>query len=105
MDRLHDDGGNLPLVLADDFLKLSYLVVVERQYRAAQPSWNAFRLESGEQMVVESFGILQVGRQVPIGPAVVAAKCNDVAACVGARDPGSDRHRFTAGTRVAHHIG
>ena len=52
---------------------------------------------AGEKMLAEGVFSPQVGRQIPVMPAVIAAEGNFVAACECSGDSDCHRHRFAAG--------
>ena len=74
--HLHFDDTNVLRV--HQCLKLCVVVVVEGEDRTAQALRHAFGVEARQQMAGQVFTITQVGGQIPVVPAVIAANSNFV---------------------------
>src|SRR3989338_9498175 len=80
------------------------MVVTKWQDASAQSSRDALCLQAGEQMSLEAVGRAEICPQIPIGPAVIPAKGDDIAVGMRARDAHRDGHRLSASAREAHHM-
>ena len=91
-------------MLRDDGLDLVEVVEVERLHQSGEAARHAPRVETGQQMAVERGGFAEIGAEIPVVPAVIAAERHHVAPGGGARDAHRDGHRFAAGTAEADHV-
>ena len=102
--RLHHDRREPLAVLGDDRLDLVELVEVERMHQPGEAARHALGVEARQQMAVERGGLAEIGAEIPVVPAVIAAERHHVAAGGGARDADRDRHGLAAGAAEAHHV-
>src|SRR3989344_3216775 len=103
--RLHHDGREILAGFLYYCLELPDVVVVEGQDRAAQALRHAGGQKPREQVLLEAVLAREVGREIPVVPAVVAAKGDDVLAGISARDALGNGHCLPAAARIAHHVG
>ena len=99
--RFHHHAGEVVAQLGQGRLKGGKVVVFERQRRALEFARHALRLEAGEQVAVEGIGLAEVGGQIPVMPAVVAAESHAAAAGGGAGNAHAHGHGVAPAAGVA----
>ena len=100
--RLHHHGRQPVAVLGDDAVELLQVAPLEDLRRAAQLARHAERLQPRHQVAAQRVALAQVGRQVPVVPAVVTADRDHRAVGGRAGDAHRDGHRLAAGARQPH---
>jgi hypothetical protein len=102
-NHLHLNGGKL--VFGDYFVQSGEIVVIERQGQPSQVARHAGGFKPRQQMVLEAVVLGQIGRQIPVVPAVITAYGHFVAAGRGAGDADGDGIGLAARTREPGHVG
>ena len=100
--RLHHHGSQPVAVLGDDAVEALQVAPLEDLRRAAQLARHAERLQPRHQVAAQRVALAQVGRQVPVVPAVVAADRDHRAVGGRAGDAHRHGHRLAAGARQPH---
>ena len=102
-DRLHDDGRQLVAADVDDLPQGVQVAVGEGMGGAGEALGHAARLEAGEQMPLEPVAV-EIHREVPVVPAVVAAEGDLVPAGGGTGHAHRLGHNLPAAAGVTDHV-
>ena len=92
------------IVLTDDSFEFIKPIIAEWQNCPLKMLGNAIRLQARQKVISQITFVAQVGREIPVVPAMVPADCDLVLACGGTSNTNCDGVRFATGPGKATHF-